>query len=330
MRARRGCLLSVAHFAYRPPLLLLCLALLLPAHAGRAAVYPIRPVTLLAPHPTGSQSDAFFSLLLPFLRKHAGSKEISLELKPGRGGGAAWAELSRRPGDGYALAALYAPTFFLQARAKDRLYDERDIAPVAVAAYAPLALWVNAESPLNSVADVIAHARAPGGRLVISGTGSYTDQHMASLLFDRAAGVKSLYLPYLGSTEAAKAVQEGTAQACWGYALPGASMPGMRPLAVAAQTRRPALPDVPTFAEAGTPLNAGLYIGLCLPASTGEETRQQVSELFIRAASDPEFAAAAALAGFQPRPLSYHDMPAFIAARQGEVDSFAAAYPMFK
>ena len=302
-------------------------ACLWPAGQSRAA-YPIGDVVLALPVPEDSQPALLYSLIERSARRYAAAP-IILHSVPGRGGSYAWSFLKDKPGNGSALAALHFPSAVLLAADKNRAFSPDDIAPVAVFAYAANALWVAEDSPIRTLDDLTAYAREPGNTFVVAGTGRYTDHHMANLIHNRAAGIKSLYLPLTGTAESVAAVTEKRATACWGYALAPSTMPGLRPLAVAAPERCPALPDTPTFREQNMEVISGQYFGLAAPAESKERTREEVAAFFLKAFSNPELLDEVEAAGFVPEPVGLRDMPIFVGRQRLAVENFLNDYSMF-
>lgn len=256
--------------------------------------------TVLLPQPEGGQTDLVYTPLRDVWKRHTGAA-LTVSHRPGRGGSYAVTGVMDAGGDGCALAAVQIPSLFLLAASADGMYTLDDVAPVAVFASTPLALWVAEEGPFQTVDALVAHMRAmieQGGNVaVVTGAGSYTDQHLAFLRFERAAGVKGRYIAALGSSEAARAVRAGDASACFAYALPNASMPGMRPLAVAGSERSSALPDTPTLRELGIDMESLTYFGLALPASVSEEKRAGYEAALAGMAADPALTSALAAVG---------------------------------
>ena len=296
--------------------------------AASTAGYPRKEVSLALPTSPGSQTDIFFTIAQPFLRKYS-REPVVLRHVPGRGGGYAWSSLLQKPGDGYTLAALSLPSFLLLGHTKNRLYEPNEVVPVAIFSYIPSTLWVDNASPFKTVADLVQYARQPGKTLTIAGIGSYTEHHMAAMKFDRAAGVKSIYMPFLGSVQAIEAVRNNLATACWGNALQEDTMPGMRPIAVAAPERSIALPETPTFREQKIELINGQYLGVCMPGGAPEDARQMVSDFFLRVTSDEEFLHLITSKGFSPMAVPYQDMPAFMGHQVQSIDEFMNDYSMF-
>ena len=307
--------------------LLSLFACLGPAGQSRAA-YPIDDVVLALPVTEGSQPALLYGLIERSARRYA-SAPIMLHYVPGRGGSYAWSFLKDKPGNGSALAALHFPSVILLAADRDRAFFPDDIAPVAVFAYAANALWVAEDSPIHTLDDLTAYAREPGNTLIVAGTGRYTDHHMADLIHNRAAGIKSLYLPLTGTAESVAAVREKRATACWGYALAPSTMPGLRPLAVAAPERCPALPDTPTFREQNMEVISGQYFGLAAPAESKEKAREEIAGFFLKVFSNPELLDELTAAGFAPDPMGPRDMLAFVGRQRLAMRTFLDDYPMF-
>jgi tripartite-type tricarboxylate transporter receptor subunit TctC len=235
-------------------------------------------VTLFVPERAESPLYRIYGLL-----DAAFKEEIFLRIKPavrpGRGGSYAISALQDSKGDSCSMAAVSLPAFFLMSAGWDRLYDAGEIYPFAVIGAIPNALWVDERSPLRTLEDFLAWARREtvlrGKRLDVAGTGRFTDQHLASLQLGRATGLRIGYLPLLGAAESAESAKSGPAAACWGPAYPLREMPGLRPLAVAAAKRSPALPNVPTFLESGCAVQNLVWLCLALPASTPEAIREK-------------------------------------------------------
>ncbi|MDR2124402.1 MAG: hypothetical protein LBP38_05390 [Desulfovibrio sp.] len=293
-------------------LILLCCALpaVLPspdavraADAPPVAFCPSGTVTLILPD--GAQSPVYG---LYEATAKAFREELFLDLKPeiraGRGGGRALNRLLEEKADGCFLGVLQFPSFVFQANLRDRLYDDAAIAPAAVAASVPNALWVAESGPLRTLDDFVAAARAEAGkgetRLVVAGAGSYTDQHLATLQLERAAGISLSYLPLLGAAESAEAARTGKAAACWGYAVPAALMPGLRPLAVAAARRSRLRPDTPTFQETGRNVLNEAWFGLGIRASAPESVRARCVESLAPVMRNATLRADLTALGFTP------------------------------
>ena len=306
------------------------------AHAASSSAPPCPPgiVSLYTPASANSQTTTLYALL-PEVWQARFQQTLVLTPAPGRGGSYAVVRLLD-DAIGCSLAAVILPSLYLLTETADRMYNLADLEVAAVLAAAPNALWVAEESPFQSLADLVIHARAenakPGGFFILAGTGSYTDQHLASLVFDRAAGVRSLYLPVLGSAEAIQAVKNGRASACWGYALAPETMPGMRALGVAAEQRSLALPGVPTFREVHVDMTSMAWFALALRSEIPEEFMplqgQGLLDALAALMADDDLRARVAARGFTPFALGPQELGTFLEERQQAAALGLATYDL--
>lgn len=295
------------------------------------ALCPSGALRVFVPASDDSQLNRLYDIVCKAGREHLGVS-FTAQAAPGRGGSYAISRLLDEKGDGCFLAALQLPSFFFLAEAPDNMYRAGDIALVGVFASLPNALWVAEDSPYRTPADLVDHARAvneqPGGIFTLAGVGSYTDQHLATLQFNRAAGIKSVYRPMTGSAEAAAAVLKGEAAACWGYALAPDSMPGMRVLAVASTRRSPALPDVPTLYEAKIDMENVPVFGLGMTAATAEKKRAQVGAALEAVFSGDGFREELAALGALPVQVPFARLDVYRGEWQGRVQEAYIQYAL--
>jgi len=143
---------------------------------------------------------------------------------------------------------------------------------VILVAGVPNVLVVNPALPVNSVAELIAYAKANPGKLNFASSGNGTSIHLSGELFKVMAGVQMTHVPYKGSAPAVQDLISGQVQLMFDNlppSLPQIKAGKLRALAVTSATRAPALPDVPTMAEAGLPgFEASSWFGVLAPAGT--------------------------------------------------------------
>lgn len=281
---------------------------------------------IVIPGPENSQVARIFEHLAPLVAGEGAPP--TLLFHPGRGGGYALRDLGAEKTDGCAMAGLMTPSFFYQLAAPNSLVQREEISVCVISAQSPNALWVAEDSPFTSWEQFHAHARAaaddPVSQLLIAGSGSFTDQHMATFQLNRAAGIKVGYSPVLGSEQAAKAVQAGKALACWGYALDAGSMPGMRPLAVAATQRSVALPETPTFKELGVNCVNSALFSFAVSAAVPEKRRQALRESFKKGKPGH----IRSLPGLMDHDIKIGDVDIFMNILQEQAKSALDDYPM--
>jgi tripartite-type tricarboxylate transporter receptor subunit TctC len=257
--------------------------LALPALAVADTV-PDRPVMVVVPYPAGGSLDTVGRPLAQRFAETTGQRMV-LENVGGAGGliGAGKVVKSTPDGSTLLLASngqiTIAPLIY-----KDMGYDPaQDLVPVIHLVDQTAVLYASAKSPYKTFADVVAAARAShdGIQFASSGTGSIS--HLAMELLAQKMGVKFSHVPYRGAAPALQDLAGGQVPLMFtfvGSARPLTTSGLVRPLAVAAKARLPALPDVPTFAELGYPgVEASVWIGLMAPKGTPPARIQHLADV---------------------------------------------------
>jgi tripartite-type tricarboxylate transporter receptor subunit TctC len=243
-----------------------CLALALPAAA--ADPYPAKPVRILVGANAGGGTDVIARMLA---EKFAdGLKQpFVVENRPGASNTIAADVTAKAPADGYTLLVA---TNTGQAIAPHLLklgFDPlKQLQPVGLVVVVPNVLVVGATQPYQSVKDLVAAAKAKPGELKYASSGVGSTQHIAGEAFDQAAGIKTVHVPYKGSSQAHVDILSGEVQMMFdttSSAMGQIRAGKFRPLAVTSPQRVPELPNVPTIAEAGYPAAEmttwyGLYV----------------------------------------------------------------------
>lgn len=246
--------------------------------AGPAAAqpFPSRPVRLIVGFPPGGGVDIIARAISQKLSDRLGQPVI-VENRPGAGGNLAAEMVAHAPGDGYTLLVSAVSSLAISANLyKNPRYDlMKDLAPVAVVASVPNVLVVNPSVKANSVAELIALAKASPGRINFGSAGNGTTVHFAGELFKSMANIDMVHVPYKGAAPAMADLLGGQVQLMFDF-LSAASQQikngKLRALGVTSATRSPLLPDVPTIAEAGLPGYEVLgNFGVLAPAGTPEE-----------------------------------------------------------
>ncbi|MDX9860188.1 MAG: tripartite tricarboxylate transporter substrate binding protein [Rhodospirillales bacterium] len=262
-----------------------------------AAEYPEKPVNYITAFKPGGESDVSARLQQPFFKKMFG-QDLVVSYKDGGGGAVAWAQLNGMAGDGYTIMGTNLPHIVLQPAQKEVGYTTEDLVNIHVFHYTPNAIVVKSDSPFKTLQDFIDYAKANPGKITMSGTGKGTTTHLASVTFDKMAGVKTTYVAFAGTAPAATALLGGQVVAQWGYPTVAAQYAGTRMLAVAMDKRHSSFPDVPTFKELGFNLIDGTYRGIAVPKSTPEELRTKLGQMFQQINDDPDFIKQMEAAGF--------------------------------
>jgi tripartite-type tricarboxylate transporter receptor subunit TctC len=248
--------------------------LLFPASAARAA-YPDRIVKIVVPFAPGGGTDVVARTLAQELAKDLGVSVI-IENKPGAGTIIGTQAVATAEGDGYTLLmGTFANAVNPSLYAKLPYDQHRDLTPVALVARSFSIVVVNPKSPINSIKDLIAAARAEPDKLSYGTYGTGTSAHLSGELFKHMAGVNLTTVPYKGSAPAITDLIGGQIQVMFTTVASAASLiegGQLRALAVTSAERSPAFPSLPTVAEAGVPgYDAEAWYGLFAPAKTPPE-----------------------------------------------------------
>ena len=260
---------------WRMKLALAALALASLAPLGAALsqdAYPSKTIRLIVPYPPGGMGDIVSRTLVPKWSELL-KQQIIVDNRGGGGGNIGIDMVAKASPDGYPLG-LFDTALAVNPSLYSKLpYDpQRDLAPIMVVARGPLVLVVNATVQANSLAELLALARAKPGALSYASAGSGSPGHLAGEMFKTAASLDILHIPYKGAGPAVVDVVGG--QVPMMFALPGTARPHiesgkMRPLAITGARRFKGLPNVPTFTELGMQgMDATLIVGFIVPAKT--------------------------------------------------------------
>ena len=256
-----------------------------------AASYPERPITYMIAFSPGGESDVTARLQQKYLEEDLKVKFL-ITYKTGGGGSVCWAELARSKPDGYTIAGVNEPHTILQPLQRtDTGYKTEDLTRIACFQYTPSILIVRKDSPFKTLQDMVEFAKKNPGVVTIGGTGTWASTHFAYLLFEKAAGIKLTYIPYAGSGATKPAILGGHVSAIVGHPTHAVELGDqIRVLAVCAEERSKALPNVPTFKELGYPgVVEGSYRGVAAPPGTPREIVERLASAFKKINFNPEF-----------------------------------------
>ena len=233
--------------------------------------YPSRPVRIIVAFPVGGLLDTVSRIVGDKLTTVLGQQFI-IESRPGAGGTLATAAVARAEPDGYTLMMINDNHAVNPSVFKNIPYDSvKDFAPIGFVGSAPMALSANARLPVRTVQDLIELARQQPGKISYASVGIGSASHLAGELFAAKAGVRMLHVPFRGGAPAINDLVAGHVDTMFVTAVVGGQhmkTGALTPLALAASARFETLPEVPTMAEAGYPLEAAYWFGLAAPAGT--------------------------------------------------------------
>ena len=233
--------------------------------------YPTRPVRIIVAFPVGGLLDTVSRIVGDKLTVVLGQQFI-IESRPGAGGTLATAAVARAEPDGYTLMMINENHAVNPSVFKNIPYDSvKDFAPIGFVGSAPMALSANARLAVRSVQDLVELTRQQPGKISYASVGIGSASHLAGELFAAKAGVRMLHVPFRGGAPAINDLVAGHVDTMFVTAVVGGQhmkTGALTPLALAAAARFETLPEVPTMAEAGYPLEAAYWFGLAAPAGT--------------------------------------------------------------
>lgn len=260
---------------------------------GQAQTYPTRAITLIVPFPAGGTTDILGRFVGQALSA-AWNQPVVVENRGGAGGNIGAAAVAKAAPDGYTLLVGTVGTHAINASLYTKMpYDTlKDFAPVTQIASVPNMLVVTPSLPVGSVTELIAYAKANPGKLNMASSGNGTSIHLSGELFKVMTGVDMVHVPYKGSAPALNDLMGGQVQLMFDNmpsALPQVKGGTLKALAVTTATRSPAMPDLPTVAEAGVPgFEASSWFGVFAPAGTPKEIVVKLQTEIARILKSPE------------------------------------------
>jgi tripartite-type tricarboxylate transporter receptor subunit TctC len=277
---------------WRKALFSLAILAVLGATPAAAQDYPNRTIRVIVPFGAGGPTDVFTRALGEELRKALGQPVI-LENRPGAGSIIGTTEVAKATPDGYTLLMISATQTVVETLNPNRPYRlMRDLVPVAAVMNSELVLVVPQRSPVNSLRELIALAKAKPGTLNYGSSGPGSNYHMAGELIKNLAGLDIVHIPYKGSTGARADIVSGQIDMMFD-AVPTMAATiedgRVKALGTSGTSRSPVLPNVPTIAEAGIPeYNHTIWIGVMAPAGTPKPIVETLNREINKILSRPE------------------------------------------
>jgi tripartite-type tricarboxylate transporter receptor subunit TctC len=269
--------------------------LALPA-LGRAqgAAWPNRPVRIINPYAPGGTTDIVMRVLLERLEKAFGQPFI-LDSRAGAGGAVGTAAAAMATDGHTLLVTNTGPLAVAPTMMANITYDPlKSFSYITMFGGAPILCAVKAGSPIKTMADYAAAAKAKPDTISYGNSGAGSMGHLAGLVFSAAAGVSLLHVPFRGAAEAQQAVLSGSTVSIWDTlgAHAGAVRQGsLQPLGLTSAARTPLFPDLPTLIESGFPtVDVTNWFLLAAPAGFPAEAAAKLNTVIQEATKDPTIA----------------------------------------
>ena len=274
--------------------LLALLAALAPAITV-AQDYPNRPVRIIVPFAAGGPADVYARFLGQRLQDALGQPFI-VDNRPGGGSVIGTDAVAKSAPDGYTLLMMSNTHTVNESLMPNRPYQlMRDFVPVAPVNYSDLVLVVHPSVKANTVAELLAEAKAQPGKMSYASSGPGTPYHMAGELFKSMAGVDILHVPYKGSAGARTDILGGQVQMMFDAVTvmaPHAREGKVKALATSGTSRSSVLPNLPTVSEAGVPgYEATIWLGIMAPKNTPPAIVNRLNAEIVKIVTQPQVTA---------------------------------------
>jgi tripartite-type tricarboxylate transporter receptor subunit TctC len=249
--------------------------------AARAQDYPAKAVRVLVPYPAGGQSDIIMRLVADSLREQFNSPFI-VENRPGAATTLAADVVARSPADGYTLLlAAASTTAIAPATIKNLSFDPSKLTPITLIAKIPYILVASKNFKPNTVAELVAYAKANPGKINWATHGMGGAQHLTGEMFNRAAGVEMTAIHYQGSAPGTLDMIAGRIDIMFdgaGTGLVNVRSGQLKPIAMGSDARAAGAPDLPTWKESGVNLSAYTWYGIFAPVGTPQPILEKLQK----------------------------------------------------
>lgn len=299
------------------------------AGAARAEEYPSGPIRIVVPYAAGGIADVLARLVGARLEANW-RNPVVVENRPGANGTIAQQFVARARPDGHTLLLGNTGTQVVNRFLYRNLpFDlEKDFQPIGLIASTPMLLVVAPSHPANSVAELVAMARAAPGRMNFGSAGNGSASHLALAMLASKAGIEIAHVPYRGTSAILPDLVGGRLQAYFDVpitALGPIRAGTIKPLGIASLQRQPALPDVPAIAETIPGFEIASWLGLFAPAGLPPERTQKLNRELRAILAEPDFRRQLVEQGNEVLPNTPEEFDAFIRREATRIAEVVAA-----
>lgn len=272
---------------------------------GALAQWPDKPIRVVVPYVTGAMGDVISRLLAEELRPRLG-QPLVVDNRPGAGGNIGTAAVAQSEPDGYTILVGATNNFVINQHLYRGLgFDPLEsLAPVTILVDVPAVIFTPAALPAKTFAEFVDYARANKGKLNFGSPGAGTTPHLSAALINKTRELGMTHIPYKGASQGIQALLANEVQFYMGGAGLGAEhvkAGKLRAVAVSGAMRVAALPETPTFREAGLgDIEASNYWAVAVRKDTPPEVIQKLYDAFKAALRAPAAEARFAKLGVVP------------------------------
>jgi tripartite-type tricarboxylate transporter receptor subunit TctC len=255
-----------------------------------------RPIQIIVPFPPGGGTDINIRAMVPFFEKHLPGARFVVVNRGGAGGEIGYTAMAQAAPDGHTIGTTITPSLQTITIERTPRYSLRDFAFLGSVVADPGGFFVAPNSPWRSVADLVRAAQAAPGAIAVGTAGIGSDDHLLMIEFENAARVRLNHVPFAGQAPTVTALIGGHIQIAsmnMGESVGMIREGRVRALAASGPARFPMTPEVPTFAEAGFPIDTGVVRSMVAPVATPTPILARLQAMLAQTMRDPAWIAEA-------------------------------------
>jgi tripartite-type tricarboxylate transporter receptor subunit TctC len=297
--------------------------------SAQADDYPSKPITMANPGPAGGAIDSVARVIAEAMTEDLKQNIVMLNLD-GAGGTIATARVAHAAPDGYTVLFHHIGIATAPALYKHLQYDTlKDLTPVGLTSEVPMVLLARKNFPPKTVAELIPYLKQQGKQILMATAGPGNVSELCASVFERQLGTNFTFVPYRGSPPALIDIEGDRVDFMCDQTSTAASQikaKAVRTYGVAANSRLPILPDVPTLTEQGLPFAFSIWQGVYVPSGTPDAIIKRLSEALQHALASEAVKAKLAPLGVTLLDPSQATPAAHAAFLQGELKHWAEIY----
>lgn len=292
--------------------------------------YPETEIRNIVPFSAGGTTDVNQRIIESLWKEHF-PENMVIEYKPGAGGEVGFTELAKSQPDGYTMGSINTPHIILQPLGRNTEFEHDSFDILARLVHDPQVLAVKAGNDIKTLDQFVKKLKEKPGSLSVGLTGTLTGDHLTTLKFMEAAGVKVTLVPLAGSADQVKQLLGGHIDAIMGNVGDVTKdIEQYKVLAIATEERHEWLPDVPTFKEQGIDLVAAIDRGLAVPKGTPKEIKEKLFNALKEINNLPEYKKKMKKAGLVQGFMPGEEWAELISKQKAEAEEILKKYDLIK
>lgn len=292
--------------------------------------YPTKPINLIIAFTAGGSSDVQARIVDKYWKEEFG-QNLAFQFKVGAGGQVGFTEIAKATPDGYTIGGVNVPHIVLQALSPQATFSKDDFIMLAQVVNDPLVVAVRKESPIKTLDQLLAEAKAKDGKMTLGIVGTYSGHHIAALKFMDITKTNFALVPFQGAADQNVALLGGHVEVMIGNLNDVMRDLGkFTILGIASEKRHQYVKDTPTFKEQGLNFTADIRRGFAAPKGTDPAVVKKLREGIAKIAAKKEYLADMEKIGQPSEFLSGEEFQKYINDYHNEAKTLMEKYGLLK